>query len=253
MAGPTVSRFTQGGYRFVNGVFQYSAGVAAEPGFEIVRARFAKIVPIEKGFERIKAHLADLGRPIFAFCACELRSPRPFDDAGFLAFNKSYVEPLRRWGIVKDDVNPIARNNVCPAVNPPSEPGFYAFSYTVPMIASAAPTFVVAGSGEAPEGRKTYGERAIRIGEHSPDAIREKAQWVLREMERRMAALGVTWTDSTATHLYTVYDIHHIMADEIVRRGAASAGLTWQFCRPPVDVLDYEMDVRGVLTEIVLP
>ena len=237
----------------MNGVFQYSAGVAAEPGFEIVRARFAKIVPIEKGFERIKAHLAGLGRPIFAFCACELRSPRPFDDADFLAFNKSYVEPLRRWGIVKDDVNPIARNNVCPAVNPPSEPGFYAFSYTVPMIASAAPTFVVAGSGEAPEGRKTYGEKAIRIGEHSPDAIREKAQWVLREMERRMAALGVTWTDSTATHLYTVYDIHHIMADEIVRRGAASAGLTWQFCRPPVDVLDYEMDVRGVLTEIVLP
>ena len=221
MAGPTVSKFTQGGYRFVNGVFQYSAGVAAEPGFEIVRARFAKIVPIEKGFERIEARLAGLGRPIFAFCACELRSPRPFDDTGFLAFNKSYVEPLRRWGIVKDDVNPIARSNVCPAVNPPSEPGFYAFSYTVPT-ASAAPTFVVAGSGEAPEGWKAYGERAIRIGE------------------------------STATHLYTVYDIHHIMADEIVRRGAASAGLTWQFCRPPVDVLDYEMDVRGVLTEIVL-
>jgi hypothetical protein len=252
MAGPTVSKFTQGGYRFVNGVFQYSAGVAAEPGFEIVRARFAKIVPIEKGFERIEAHLAGLGRPIFAFCACELRSPGPFDDTGFLVFNKSYVEPLRRWGLVKDDVNPIARSNVCPAVNPPSEPAFYAFSYTVPT-ASAAPTFVVAGSGEAPEGRKTYGERAIRIGEHSPDAIREKAQWVLREMERRMAALGVTWTDSTATHLYTVYDIHHIIADEIVRRGAASAGLTWQFCRPPVDVLNYEMDVRGVLTEIALP
>ena len=253
MAGTTISKFTPGGYRFVNGVFQYSAGVAAEPGFEIVRARFAKVVPIEKGFERIEAHLAGLGRPTFAFCACELRSPRPFDDAGFLAFNKSYVEPLRRWGIVKDDVNPIARSNVCPAVNPPSEPGFYAFSYTVPMTVSAAPTFVVAGSGEAPEGRKTYKERVIRIGEHSPDAIREKAQWVLREMERRMAALGVTWTDSTATHLYTVYDIHHIMADEIVRRGAAGAGLTWQFCRPPVDVLDYEMDVRAVLREIVLP
>jgi hypothetical protein len=253
MADATVSKFTRGGYRFLNGVFQYSAGVAAESGFEIVRARFAKVVPIEKGFERIETHLASLGRPIFAFCACELRSPRPFDDAGFLAFNKSYVEPLRRWGIVKDDVNPIARSNVCPAVNPPSEPGFYAFSYTVPTTASAAPTFVIAGSGEAPEGRQTYGERAIRIGEHTPDAIREKAQWVLREMERRMAALGVTWTDSTATHLYTIYDIHHIMADEIVRRGAASAGLTWQFCRPPVDVLDYEMDVRGVLAEIVLP
>jgi len=110
MAGKTVSKFTQGGYRFINGVFQYSAGVAAEPGFEIVRARFADVVPIEKGFERIEAHLARLGRPIFAFCACELRSPKPFDDAGFLAFNKSYVEPLRRWGIVEGEVNPIARS-----------------------------------------------------------------------------------------------------------------------------------------------
>jgi hypothetical protein len=252
MAGSTVSKFTRGGYRFLNGVFQYSAGVAAEPGFEIIRARFAKPVPIDKGFERIEAHLAGLGRPIFAFCACELRSPRPFDDAGFLTFNKSYVEPLKLWGIIKDEINPIARSNVCPAVNPPSEPSFYAFSYTLPVVATVAPTFVVAGSGEAPEGQKTYGERAVRIGEHSPDAIREKAQWVLREMERRMAALGVSWADSTATHLYTIYDIHHIMADEIVRRGAASAGLTWQFCRPPVDVLDYEMDVRGARTEIVL-
>jgi hypothetical protein len=248
----TVSKFAQGGYRFVSGVFQYSAGVSAEPGFQIVRARFAKLVAIDEGFEQIEKYLTRSGRPIHALCACELRSPHPFDDAGFLAFNKSYVEPLRRWGIVKDDVNPIARSNVCPAVNPPLEPRFYAFSYTVPVTAPVAPTFVVAGSGEAPEGRRTYGEKAVRIGEHSPDAIREKAQWVLREMERRMAALGVAWADSTATHVYTVYDIHHIMAEEIVRRGAASAGLTWQFCRPPIDVLDYEMDVRGVLTEIVL-
>lgn len=248
-----VSKFTQGGYRFVNGVFQYSAGVGAEPGFEIIRARFGRHVPIDEGFKRIEAHLTRLDRPIDALCACELRSPHPFDDAGFLAFNQNYVEPLRRWGIVKNDVNPVARSNVCPAVNPPSESGFYAFSYTAPVTASVAPTFVIAGSGEAPEGRKTYREKAVRIGDHSPDAIREKAQWVLREMERRMAALGVTWADSTATHLYTLYDVHHIMADEIVGRGAASAGLTWQFCRPPVDVLDYEMDVRGVRTEIVLP
>ena len=185
----TVSKFAQGGYRFVSGVFQYSAGVSAEPGFQIVRARFAKLVAIDEGFEQIEKYLTRSGRPIHALCACELRSPHPFDDAGFLAFNKSYVEPLRRWGIVKDDVNPIARSNVCPAVNPPLEPRFYAFSYTVPVTAPVAPTFVVAGSGEAPEGRRTYGEKAVRIGEHSPDAIREKAQWVLREMERRMAAL----------------------------------------------------------------
>ena len=55
-----VSKFSPGGYRFVRGVFQYSAGVAAEPGYEIARARFAKLVPIAEGLKRIEAHLAAL-------------------------------------------------------------------------------------------------------------------------------------------------------------------------------------------------
>ncbi|MBV8791317.1 MAG: hypothetical protein JO237_04615 [Pseudolabrys sp.] len=68
-----------------------------------------------------------------------------------------------------------------------------------------------------------------------------------------MAALDVGWGEVTATQLYTVYNFYHVMADEIVRRGAARGGLIWHFCRPPIDVLDYEMDVRGVRTELVLP
>jgi hypothetical protein len=115
-------------------------------------ARFANLVPIPEGLKRIETYLTGLGRPIHAFCACELRSPRPFDDAGFLAFNKSYVEPLQRWGIIKDGVNPIARSNVCPALKPPSEPSFYAFSYTVPASSPVTPTFVIAGSGEGAGG-----------------------------------------------------------------------------------------------------
>ena len=31
------------------------------------------------------------------------------------------------------------------------------------------------------------------------------------------------------------------------------AGLTWHYARPPVQGLDYEMDVRGVAREIVMP
>jgi hypothetical protein len=244
--------FPSGGYRFIKGVFQYSAGVAAEPGFEIVHARLATPIPLADGFARIEAHLKSLERPIVAFCACELRSPKPFDDAGFLAFNRGYVGPLTRWGIIKDGVNPIARSNVCPQVDPPHEPSLYAFSYTVPTRGDARSSFVVAGSGEAQEGRQSYSERTVRLGDRSPDAIRDKARYVLGEMERRMSALGAGWADASATQLYTVYDFHHIMADEIVARGAAKAGLTWHFCRPPVDVLDYEMDVRGVRTEIVL-
>ncbi len=66
---------SQGGYRFIKGVFRYSAGVAAEPGFEIVRARFAKVLPLAEGFARIERHLSAIGRLVSAFCACELRSP----------------------------------------------------------------------------------------------------------------------------------------------------------------------------------
>jgi hypothetical protein len=249
---PDVLSFPDGGYRFIKGVFQYSAGVAAEPGFEIVRVRLAGLPPLAEGLKRIEAHLTQAKRPITAFCACELRSPKPFDDAGFLAFNRSYVEPLTRWGVIRDGVNPVARSNVCPEVAPPSEPSLYAFSYTVPAQ-SDAHSFVIAGSGESMEGQKSYSERAVRMGDRSPDGIAEKARYVLDVMEKRMATLGFAWPDATATQIYTVYDFHHVVAGEIVARGAAKAGMTWQFCRPPVDVLDYEMDVRGVRTEIVLP
>ena len=80
-------------------------------------------------------------------------SPAPFDEAGFLAFNKEYVGTLKNWGIFDGMINPVARSNVCPEIDPPSVPGFHAFAYTVPD-APARPSFIVAGSGEAPEGKK---------------------------------------------------------------------------------------------------
>jgi hypothetical protein len=248
-----VIAFPAGGFRYIKGVFQYSAGVAAEPGFEIERARFARPAPLAEGFARIESHLAGLGRPTTAFCACELRSPEPFTEAGFTEFNRAYVPALERWGLYRDRSNPVARSNVCPDLGGPSVPSFYAFSYTVPAAAEARGTFVVAGSGEAPEGPgENYRDRAIRLLDRSPEGLREKARWVLGEMERRLAALGFDWTAASGTHVYTVYDLHPFLAEEIVRRGAAPAGLTWHFARPPVRDLDYEMDVRGIAREVVL-
>ena len=52
--------------------------------------------------------------------------------------------------------------------------------------------------------------------------IREKARYVLGEMERRLGLFGFTWADTTATQVYTVHDLHPFLADEIVRRGAAA-------------------------------
>ena len=244
--------FEAGGYRYVRGPFQYSGGVAAEPGFRIERARFAKRLSMIEGFRAIEAHLAARGRPTTAFCACELRSPAPFTEAGFVAFNRAYVGTLERWGIFRDDENPVARSNVCPEIDPPAEPGFHAFSYTVPAPAGTAPSFVIAGGAELPEGPGSYAERIIRRGDTSPDAMREKARYVLGAMEARMSALGVGWSDATGTQAYTVHGLHAFLADDIVRRGAAQAGLVWHYARPPVEGLDYEMDVRGVALERVL-
>ncbi len=241
--------FPAGSYRYVPGVFQYSAGVAAQPGYAIERARFAGIVPLDEGFDRVEAHLKSIGRPLTAFCACELRSPAPFTEQGFVDFNLVYAGTLKRWGVMQGEVNPVARSNVCPEISPPATPGFYAFSYTV---AAPGGGFVVAGSGEAAEGHKDYRSVTVRLGETSPDAMLEKARWVLGEQERRLAVLGATWRDVTATQVYTVYNIHPFLGSELVRRGAAAGGITWQYCRPPVVGLDYEMDCRGVRREIVI-
>jgi hypothetical protein len=245
--------FEPGGYRYVRGPFQYSGGAAAQPGFAIERARFAKPVALHEGFKRIQEHLDSIGRPYTSFCACELRSPAPFSEQGFIDFNRVYVGTLERWGIYKDEENPVARSNVCPEIDAPAGPSFHAFSYTVPAPADAPPSFIIAGSGEAPEGHGKYEERIIRLGDTSPDAMREKALYVLATMEERMTALGVSWRDSTVTHAYTVHDLHPFLADEIVGRGAAASGLTWVYARPPVVGLEYEMDLRGVDREHVLP
>jgi len=247
---PTTEPFAAGGYRFIPFQFQYSGGVVAEPGFRIERARFARLLPLAQGFDAVEAHLRALGRPPTAFCACELRSPAQFTEAGFIAFNRVYVERLAQWGTFKDEVNPVARSNVCPEINPPTTPSFYAFSYTVPGEGGG---FVAAGSGEARgEASGSYADRIVRLGDQSAGAMREKARFVLGEMERRMAALGRGWGDVTTTQLYTVFGIHSFLADEFVRRGAVPAGLTWHFARPPVEGLDLEIDVRGLAREVVI-
>ena len=240
-----------GGYRFMPGVSQYSAGVAALPGFALERVRFANPVPLRQGFERIAQVLKEAGRPLSAFAACELRSPAPFTESGFVKFNEEYIGTLKVWGLMQDGGNPVARSNVCPKIDPPSEPSFHAFSYTV--VAANAPTsFVVAGSGEAPEGKGNYRDHAVRLGDISPAAMLEKAKWVLAEMERRMSAFGGDWGQVTATQLYTVHDIFPFIESELGKRGIFRQGLTWHLNRPPVQDLEYEMDCRRVHMERVI-
>jgi len=249
MAGAV--NFSAGGYRFLPSVFQFSGGAAALSGHAIERVRFHRPVPLKQGFERIERLITEAGRPLTSFCACELRSPAPFTEQGFRAFNEVYVVTLQKWGLFDGKVNPVARSSVCPQIDPTPEPSFHAFSFTV-QARDAAPSFVIAGSAEAREGSASYSERTVRYGETSAEAMREKARYVLGELERRLAVFGLGWADTTATQVYTVHDLYSFLADEIVRRGAAHAGLTWHYARPPVQGLEYEMDCRAVARETVV-
>ena len=237
-----------GGFRYIPGVFQYSGGVAALPGFAIERVEFSYPVALPAGFDFIERFLGEQRVPLAGFCACELRSPAPFTEAGFTAFNRHYVGTLERWGVMGGDANPVARSNVCPELNKPAEPSFHAFSFARKAPGEGG-SFVISGSGEAEEGHASYRERTIRFGDTSAAGLHEKARFVLGRMESRMAVFGKAWADATAVQLYTVFDPHPFMGDEIVRRGAAEHGLTWHFARPPVEGLDYEMDCRGVARE----
>ena len=160
------TNFSAGGYRYIPAVFQYSSGVAAEPGFTIERVVLRSPPPIGEGFSRVEAYLSSIGRPLTAFCACELRSPAQFSEAGFTAFNQRYCETLASWGIYDpgNTINPVARSNVCPLIEPPVEPCLYAFSFTVPAPAKTV-AFIISGSGEVPEGKGSYGNFIVRRGE----------------------------------------------------------------------------------------
>jgi hypothetical protein len=203
------------------------------------------------GFAQVAKYIQAAGRPLTSFCACELRSPAAFTEEGFRAFNLHYVKTLGEWGLYDGTTNPVARSNVCPEIDPPSEPSFYAFSFIRPSQ-STTPTFVIAGGAEARGGSGTYPERIVRYRDLSPDGLKEKVRFTTAEMERRMEAFGFGWKDTTGVQAYTICDFHPVLADELVRRGAARSGLTWHFARPPVIDLEYEMDCRRVMQEIVI-
>jgi hypothetical protein len=243
--------FPAGNYRFIPAVFQFSSGAAADSGFEIERVRFDRLLPLAEGFARVAEYIRGSGRPLTSFCACELRSPAVFTEDGFRTFNQHYVKTLAEWGLFDGSINPVARSNVCPEIDPPSEPSFYAFSFTRPSQ-NTTPTFVIAGGAELGDGSGSYPERIVCYRDLTADGVREKVRFTVGSMEERLGAFGLGWKDTTGVQAYTVHDFHPVISDELVRRGATRSGLTWHFARPPVVDLEYEMDCRRVMRETAI-
>jgi len=242
----------RGGYSFLKGISPYSAGAVAQPGFAIEHVRLRAPLALTAGFNAVDSHLKSLGRPRAALCGIELRSPRPFTFQGFSDFNAGYVGILKSWELLQDGLNPIARTNVAPELGPPDVPSLFGFSYTV-VSASARPSLVVAGAGELPEGSLDPHD-VVRKGETTPEALREKARFVMSLMDGRIRGLGAEWADVTQTNLYTVHPVCPWLNSEILGKmeSAQLQGVNWYFARPPIVSIEFEMDLRGVGREVMI-
>jgi hypothetical protein len=71
-------------------------------------------------------------------------------------------------------------------------------------------------------------------------------------MERRLRGLGGDWPDLTAIDIYTVHPIGRLLPGVILGRAGTSGahGVRWFYSRPPIVGIEYEMDLRGVRTEL---
>jgi hypothetical protein len=128
----------------------------------------------------------------------------------------------------------------------------YAFSYTKPCSdADRVGSFVIAGAGEL-VGAALTPEDIVRAGETTIDALQEKAAYVLKIMQARLSGLAVKWADVTAVDIYTVHPLKPILVETILNTlgEAAIHGTRWHYGRPPIEGLEFEMDLRGVYRDV---
>ncbi|PJF48617.1 MAG: RidA family protein [Chloroflexi bacterium] len=246
----------EGNFSYLAGGGAFCRGVRADAGFVLVHATFRRVIPVAQAFEAIRRHLESVGRPMAALCGAEVRVPQPLTFESFSAFNQDYIALLDQYGLRQDGRATMTRTNVAPlpATIAPSEPGLFAFTYTAPRTrADDRKAFIVSGAGELKDGPPTR-ESIVRVGETTPDAMREKAKFVMASIEGTLKALGATWDDATQVNLYTAH-IEGGYLDETVFAHIGPAGhygLHWMYSKPPIQEVEFELDVRGTSEELFL-
>lgn len=242
----------KGNYKFIKGRNPFSSGAVADVGYHIVHAAFETLLPLDVGFVLIEEHLHSAGRPMNALSGVELRIPRALSLAEFKAFNSGYVQRLAKWDIQVGDLNPVARTNVAAEVNPAPEPSVFGFSYTVPAN-HRRPTWILSG---APEVKVVEGARTVVApGDISREGMRQKIAQVLDSLNVLLEEVGATWAEATSIGVYTVQDIHPYMENLLLSEvsSASARGINWQYARPPIDDTEFEVDVRRVFQELIVP
>jgi hypothetical protein len=243
---PDVTEFSAGNYKYiVSPGGPFSSGVAALPGYALRRVRFARPIPMMDGFAFIKTYLEREGRPVTALAACELRSPASMTREQFQGFNGEYLKTLHQWGCKAGDINPLARSNLAPITEVPSEAMFFAFTYTVPE-AGASGDFLISGFPEIKDGGVVGGRDVSLKG------LDLKARFVMSTLRERVAALGCDWSKVTGAQIYTVHDIRPLLDTVFAEDKVSQIGLAWYPAWPPVIGMEFEVDVRSVRTELVI-
>lgn len=243
----------KGNFSFIKGRSPFSSGAAASAGYEIVRAVFDPLPLLDEGFTRIETHLRGIGRPLSAICGMELRIPKALSYEGFVEFNKPYVKRLEAWKLHVGDLNPVARTNVALEAEPVPAASLFGFSYTIPSNQKNS-TFVVSGVPEVKV--SSAGQRTVVApGDVSREGMRQKITQVLDSLNTLLVELNASWADATAVGVYTVHDIHPYLENILLRKARCANvhGIRWHYARPPVADTEFEMDVRRVFQEIILP
>jgi hypothetical protein len=241
----------KGNYTFIRGIGPFSAAVVAQPGFEIVHARSLPLMALNDGYTRIERYLHESQRPLEALCGMELRIPQVLSREAFDEFNRPYIERLKRWGLEVAGANPVTRTNVAFESNPVAEPMLAGFYYTKPS-SGRGETFVLSGVPEISS--REGGVQIVARGDTSADGLRQKLECILSVLGALLLEMKLKWEMATAINLYTVFDVHPLLASLLLPRlgAAAHAGVTWHYARPPVNGLDLEVDARTVRSEVVL-
>jgi hypothetical protein len=240
----------KGNYSFVRGIGPFSAAVRAQPGYEIVHVRFLPLIALDEGYARVESQLNEVRRPMEALCGMELRIPRVLSREAFDEFNRPYIARLKAWGLDVDGANPVTRTNVAYETNPVPHPMLAGFYYTIPS-SGRGETFVLSGAPEIAS--REGGVQIVARGDTSADGLRQKLDCIVNVLGGHLSELKLHWEMASAVNIYTVFDIHPLLAAQLLPQlGASShAGITWHYARPPVSGLELEVDAHAAGTELI--
>lgn len=243
----------RGNFHFTRGSAFYASAVVADAGFGIVRAFFENPVPLDTGFSAIQRELESRGRPAQALCGIELRAPAPYPNrAVFMEFNSKYVDRLRSLDLLVEGLVPITRVNVAVTDGSVEEESVYAFLYTVPS--SSRSTFATS----ALPYRRLNADRAVDnvgVGDLSAEGLKEKLSSVAHAVDAKIQEIGASWDFATQIRIYTVRPIGNLLPEIILPLAGSGGrhGLKWYYLYPPVEDLELEIDVHGVLHDVLIP